>query len=238
MTFIFTTVHRTASLGNLGTSAAGVPGPLSMDVVAPITDDAAAGTNSTERDIDGLSSVVNSNALVAALFMTAELVLFIEVDATDFDEWRKRVVFYSATAAALMHSLTVFIAAETGFILGNINRLEPSQKTIELNHFRSSWIGRRVEPWSGFTYIWGIVCGMVAHFFTIDAHYGLLEADIVAGVVTLVYICIGAGAWWGVGSYVGQMHKRVAKRATRDPTRLPRSDSSGHFDHRGRRLRA
>ena len=109
-------------------------------------------------------SVINGNALIAALFITTELPL-LTMDADDFEPWRRRVVLYAATLSVLLHAITVFIAAEAGFVLGNVSKLKTRElRTAELSRFRTTPIGALVEPASGFTYIWGIGIGIVAPF--------------------------------------------------------------------------
>lgn len=165
--------------------------------------------STVERDIDGLNTVLNGNALIAALFITVEVPL-LTMPSKDFEDWRRRVVLYSAVLSVLLHSITVFIAAETCFVLGNVSKLRPSRRAIELTRFRNTRLGALVEPASGWTYIWGIVLGMIAQGFRLAPSYGIVDGEIAGVLLTVAFLCMGTYAWSGVGGYVGRMHQRAA----------------------------
>lgn len=175
-------------------------------------EDHLADYDSTQADIDGLTAVLNGNALIAALFLTCNVPLLSDPEADTYHVWRMRAQLFFSAASVMLHGTCVFVAAESGFVLGNISKIHPSLQAEQLKHFRSTPIGARIEPLSGFTYIWGIVCAMIAWGAHMGECYGTPDGDIVGAVLATFFLCLGFFAWFIVGGYVSRMHRRVNER--------------------------
>ena len=195
------------------------------------------GKSSMEDEMNALLSVLNNNALVAALFLTMEVPLLLE-PARERDEdgdfvyqhWRLYAQLTFATIAVILHGVCVFTACESTFVFNHVTHAfkDPALRDEEYLRFRATVVGSRVEPISGLSYIWGIVAGMLSlasRLGSADA-YGSPAGDIAAVILGVCFLAIGTFAWRGVAGYVGRVHERAAQRTRRTTQR----------DHRGRRL--
>ena len=194
-----------------------------------------------EDEMNALLSVLNNNALAAALFLTMEVPMLLE-PAQELDEfgevdhhrWRSYAQLVFASIAVLLHGMCVFTACETTFVLNHVTHafVNPAHRDEEYERFRGTLVGSRVEPISGISYIWGIVAGMFALASRLGssvAGFGL-AGDIMGIIMSIIFFAIGLFAWKGVGGYVGGVHVRAAAKDGK------LSEASMQRDHRGRKV--
>lgn len=196
-----------------------------------------------EDEMSSLLAVLNNNALAAALFLTMEVPLLIdpaqEIDddgEINFSSWRMYSQLTFATVAVVLHGICVFTACEATFVINHVTHAfdDAEHRDEEFKRFRKTFVGKRVEPISGYTYIWGIVAGMVAlaSRFGASGEFGSPAGDIVGAVMAISFFAVGLFAAVGVGGYVGGVHTRAAQKA-RERVSLHTAER----DHRGRRLK-
>ena len=191
-----------------------------------------------EEEMQALLGVLNNNALAAALFLTMEVPLLVD-PTTEYDDdgdithhsWRLYIQLCAAGVAIVLHGVCVFTACESTFVINHITHAFQDSKSRdeEYNRLRGTFVGARIEPTSGLTYIFGIVFGMIALASRLGSAsaFGSAAGDIGGAVIGCCFVLIGIFAWRGVGGYVGGVHKRAAQDAGNRTTQR---------DHRGRKI--
>ena len=191
-----------------------------------------------EEEMHALLGVLNNNALAAALFLTMEVPLLVE-PTMEYDDQgeithnslRLYAQLCAASIAVVLHGVCVFTACESTFVINHITHAfqDPQGRDEEYNRLRGTLIGSRIEPLSGFSYIFGVVAGMIALGSRLGSAsaYGSPAGDIGGAVIGCCFSVVGVLAWKGVGGYVGGVHRRAAQVA---------GERTAQRDHRGRKI--
>jgi len=154
--------------------------------------------------IQGLTEVLQSNALIAALFLTFEWTL-LTGDGDEYEHpWARRALLYCMLTAVLLHILCVYIAAEAAFILSKIKILPPEGQLAELQRLNRTC---SVEFWSGATFLGGLVFAMAGQ--AIAATENLSQNAVDTAIICLALVGGAVGlylfAWVGVGGYAASI---------------------------------
>ena len=173
-------------------------------------DEAAEAHRLASQAIKGATEVLNSNALIAALFLTFELQLLTGDDTEDYRPLAKRFLLYAMLCSVLLHIICVYIAAEAAFVFSKIKLLPPAGCLAEVRRLNQTRLGASLEHWSGVTFLGGLVFCMVGQAIAAAETHSEHAIDTAIIYITFVGIAVGLYlyAWFGVGAYAAGIVSR------------------------------
>jgi len=165
----------------------------------------------TARVLEQSVSILNSNALIAALFLTFEVPL-LSADVSNLSDDRASAMLYLTVTAVISHVVCIFIAAEATFVLASLKQIgHPMKQAQQLKTLASEkWWGRS-EPISGITFLLGLCCAIAANGVTLSAKFGNPRGDAMMVLLVAVAIMLFYVAFGPIGGYVTKRHKEAAQ---------------------------
>eukprot|EP00808_Paulinella_micropora_P019529 g64069.t1 len=142
--------------------------------------------------------ILNSNALISALFLTFEFAL-LNTDASSFAPTRRRCLLIFGTLSILSHTVCVYLAAEATFLFSKIKALPGSVQASEVRRFKKQRVWGSVEFYSGFSFLFGIVLTMVTQGIVLTPNFGDPDGTIALAVLVSAMSFLFAYAIVGVG---------------------------------------
>jgi len=155
-------------------------------------------------------AILNSNALIAALFLTFEVPLLSSSVSSELSESRASALLYLTVISVVCHVVCIFVAAEATFVLASLKQIHnPAKQAKQLKILASgTWWGRS-EPISGITFLLGVCCAMGANGVTLSAKFGNPRGDVMMIVLVTVAVLLFYIAFGMIGRYVSERHREA-----------------------------
>jgi hypothetical protein len=163
-----------------------------------------------------IRQVLNSNALIAALFLTFEFPLLSTEAAGELSPLRRKAMLYLAATSIVCHVFCIFISAEASFVLNQVKKVSERKQETEFKRLAANWYWKACEPMSGLTFLSGILLVMCAYGVTLSKHFGNPDGDAVMIALLIFSFSLFAFGWCAVGCYVNNMIKRESTETGSD----------------------
>lgn len=165
---------------------------------------ASSDTQTKIVELQTTLEVLNSNALIAALFLSFELPM-LQAALDDLPDWMRRAVLWSTVTAILMHVTCIFTAAEVTFVFGRIKLFDEAKQVQEIARFQHHALGKNVLMISGYTFLLGISLGIVAYGIPLGRTFHLETDGTIALIIIICFLAALRTVFHAFGSYVASM---------------------------------